>query len=71
MSTSSAPTRRTLTIAEAADLLGISHWLAGEEIRRTDALCGVKVIRIGRRVLIPRAELERVADGQVVVNGID
>lgn len=48
--------RLTLTIEEAAQLLGISRGLAYEMAR-----CGkLPVIRFGRRLLVPRAALEKI-----------
>lgn len=56
-------TRGTLTIEEAAKRLGVSRWLAYEEVRRTGFIGGVPVLRVGRRLLVPRAALERVLSG--------
>lgn len=47
--------RLTLTVEEAAHLLGISRGLA-YELARSGKL---PVIRLGRRLLIPRVALER------------
>jgi excisionase family DNA binding protein len=52
-----APTsqeRLTLTVEEAANALGISRAFAYESVRRGD----IPHIRIGRRLLVPRAALE-------------
>ena len=49
----------TLTIPQAAVLLGVSRNTAYEDARRGE-LAGVPVIRVGRRLLIPRAPFERV-----------
>jgi excisionase family DNA binding protein len=43
----------TLTVEEAAELLGISRGSAYQAVRAGD----IPSIRIGRRVLIPRARL--------------
>jgi excisionase family DNA binding protein len=51
------PTNATLTIPEAAKLLGIGRNLAYEIARRDGELAGVPVIRVGRRLLIPYARL--------------
>lgn len=57
--------RLVLTVEETArDVLGISPWLAYEEIKRTGQLAGIKPLRVGRRLLIPRAALERVLAGE-------
>lgn len=50
-----APARLTWTVEEAADLLGISR-PSGYEGVRTGAIPSV---RIGRRILVPRAALEQ------------
>ena len=48
----------TLTIPEAAKLLGISRNTAYTVARREGALAGVPVIRVGqRRFILPRAAL--------------
>ena len=54
---------RVYSIREAAQVAGISEWLAGEEIRRTGKLAGIQVIRVGRRILVPRDGLDRVLSG--------
>ena len=46
--------RLTITVTEAADLLGISKTLAYALIRRREIPC----IRLGRRVVVPRRALE-------------
>jgi excisionase family DNA binding protein len=45
--------RLTITVEDAARLLGISRGLAYEAARRGD----LPVIRLGRRLLVPRARL--------------
>jgi len=47
----------TLTIPEAARLLGIGRNLAYEIAARDGEIAGVPVIRVGRRLLIPLARL--------------
>lgn len=44
----------TITVSEAADLLGISKTLAYALVRRREIPC----IRLGRRVVVPRRALE-------------
>lgn len=44
----------TFTVPEAAELMGISRGLAYEMVRRGD----VPSIKLGRRLLVPRAALE-------------
>ena len=55
----SAPGRLTLTVEEAAALLGISRAFAYEAVRRGE----IPSIRIGRRVLVPRVALDRLVSG--------
>jgi excisionase family DNA binding protein len=50
--------RLTLTVEEAAHLLGISRGLAYEMARRGK----LPVVRFGRRLLIPRRALGRMLD---------
>jgi excisionase family DNA binding protein len=52
--------RLTLTVEEAAQTLGISRAFAYEAVRRRE----IPSIRIGRRVLVPRAALERMLTGE-------
>jgi excisionase family DNA binding protein len=47
--------RLTMSVTEAAVLLGVSRNSAFEAARRGE----LPVIRIGRRLLVPRAALER------------
>lgn len=44
----------TLTVAEAAELLGVSRGLAYDLVRRGE----IPSIRLGRRLLVPRHALE-------------
>jgi excisionase family DNA binding protein len=54
--------RLTLTVEEAATSLGISRASAYEAVRRGD----IPAVRIGRRILVPRAALERFLDSASV-----
>lgn len=47
--------RLTLTIEETAKLLGIGRQLAYERVKTGD----IPVIKIGRRLLVPRSALEK------------
>ena len=47
----------TLTIPEAAKLLGISRNLGYEIAARDGELAGIQVLRVGRRLVIPQARL--------------
>lgn len=48
-------TRATLTVDEAAKRLGIGRNQAYEAVKRAEIPC----IKIGRRLLVPRAALEK------------
>ncbi len=48
-----AAMRSTLTVTEAADLLGVSAWLVRQQVSRGL----LPSVRLGRRVLIPRTRL--------------
>ncbi len=48
MESTSQP-RMTISVSETADLLGISRWLAYEQIQRGE----LPVIRMGRRLRVP------------------
>lgn len=52
--------RQTLTVDEAATYLGISRWLAFELVKRGE----LPTVRIGqRRLVVPRAALDRMLEG--------
>lgn len=53
--------RVTYTVEEAARLLGIGRNTAYEAVARGE----VPVIRVGRRLLVPRAALERLMEPSV------
>lgn len=50
--------RLTLTIKETAKLLGIGRNLAYDRVKTGE----IPVIKIGRRLLVPRAALERLLE---------
>ena len=56
---STHPERRVVTVNEAAVMLRISRGAAYEAARRKE----IPTIRIGRRVLVPLAALERMLAG--------
>ena len=61
MATPTVIDRQTLTVEEAAALLGIGRNSAYQAIARGE----IPVLRVGRRLLVPRAALERrLADDQ-------
>lgn len=49
------PSRLTMTVPEAAALLGLGRSAAYEAARRHE----LPVVRIGRRLLVPKAALEK------------
>ncbi|HLN15706.1 MAG TPA: helix-turn-helix domain-containing protein [Acidimicrobiales bacterium] len=49
------PDRLALSVEEAAGLLGISTWLAYELVHQGE----LPSLRLGRRIVVPRAALER------------
>jgi excisionase family DNA binding protein len=57
VSTTTAADRLAYTIPEAWELLGV-----GRTYFRSQILPDLRVVRRGRRVLVPRAELERWLD---------
>lgn len=54
--------RQTMTVEEAAGVLGISRNLAYELVSRGE----LPSLRLGRRVVVPRASLERLLDAAAV-----
>jgi excisionase family DNA binding protein len=56
--------RLTLSVEEAAEVLGIGRTLAYEAVRRGD----IPTVRIGRRHLVPREALDQLL-GSVTTNG--
>ena len=52
------PNSTTVTIPEAAGMLGISRGLAYTLAARDGELVGIPVLRLGRRMVLPRARLE-------------
>lgn len=64
-STSQLPERRTLTVEEAAVVLGISRTSAYEGIRRGE----IPSVRVGRRLLVPRVGIDTMLGGNPEVAG--
>jgi len=60
--------RSTVTVEEAARLLGIGRSLAYEAVR--NGSFPVPIIRVGARYLIPRAALERLLMGEDAVRDL-
>jgi excisionase family DNA binding protein len=54
--------RRTLTVPEAAEELGISRNSAYDAIRAGE----LQALRIGKRLLVPRAVLDRLLGGEAI-----
>ena len=57
--------RLTLTVTEAAELLGVSRNSLYEAVRRNE----IPHLRIGRRIVIPRRQLENMLDGLIESSG--
>ncbi len=56
-----SPTERpTLSVAETADLLGISRWLVQQAVRDGS----LPSVRVGRRILVPRVQLDALLAGR-------
>lgn len=55
--------RPTLSVAQTADLLGISRWLVQQAVRDGS----LPSVRVGRRILIPRARLDAWLQGSTSV----
>lgn len=57
--------RLTLTIEEAAKVLGIGRQLAYERVKTGE----IPVIKIGRRLLVPKAALDKLlSEPQALIN---
>lgn len=62
------PTERpTLSVAETADLLGISRWLVQQAVRDGS----LPSMRVGRRILIPKVQLDALLAGTAGVPAVD
>ena len=53
----------TVTVEEAAKMLGVGRDVA-YRLARQGEIAGVKVLRVGNRLVIPRRPLERVLSGE-------
>ena len=62
-----AAERLTMTVEEAAELLGISRNSAYEAVRRGE----IPSVRLGRRILIPTEQLRRLLAGEQPVTVTD
>jgi excisionase family DNA binding protein len=58
--------RRTLTVEEAGRALGLSRASAYAHVRAGT----IPVVRLGRRLLVPKAALERLLDVEPVTNPV-
>jgi len=58
--------RQTVSVEEAGRLLGISRGTAYEAAKSGS----IPVIRIGKRLLVPRAALERLLNCEPAVSGL-
>ncbi|MDQ3700106.1 MAG: helix-turn-helix domain-containing protein [Chloroflexota bacterium] len=57
-----APKSRTVSVDEAAALLGVSRNTVYRSVR--DGTLGAASLRVGRRVLVSRADVDRLLVGQ-------
>ncbi len=64
----SRPERATATIGEVAVALGIARSTA-YELAKTDRL-PVPILRLGRRMVVPRAAIDRVLAGEVAARSL-
>ncbi|MBI4340459.1 MAG: helix-turn-helix domain-containing protein [Chloroflexi bacterium] len=56
--------KRTYTLEEAANLLGIGRSAAYTLAQHKGEIAGVRVLRVGGRWLLPKAPLDRVLNGE-------
>ena len=56
----------TVSVEEAGEILGCSRNTAYEAVRRGE----IPVIRIGKRLLVPKAALQRLLNGETAVSGL-
>lgn len=54
--------RQPLSVAKAAEALGVSRWVVESQVHAGSI---ARVPDTGRRILIPRAEIERLQKGEV------
>lgn len=59
--------RPTLSVAETADLLGISRWLVQQAVRDGS----LPSVRVGRRILVPRVQLDAFLAGRSLGASVD
>jgi len=59
--------RLTLTVEETAKLLGIGRQLAYERVKTGE----IPVVKIGRRLLVPRRALEKLLEQGQAVTTVD
>jgi hypothetical protein len=57
----------TATVEQVAEMVGISKALLYKEIRETNQIFGIQVLRARGRVTIPLAPLRRLLDQEQVV----
>ncbi|WP_040666745.1 helix-turn-helix domain-containing protein [Nitrolancea hollandica] len=55
-----------VTVPEAAKLLGGGRDWAYREVAATGRLAGIPVIRIGRKIMVPRQAIERLLAGETL-----
>lgn len=60
------PQTDTYSVSEAATILGISRDLAYRLVKTEGHLAGVKVIKLGSRIRVPKAPLDALLRGEDV-----
>lgn len=63
-----------ITVSEAAALLGIGRGLAyqlAHQFLETGGRAGLPVLRLGRRLVVPRHQLDRLLLGETVLGSAD
>ena len=56
----------TVTVEEAGRIIGVSRGSAYEAVKRGE----IPVIRIGKKIRVPKAALERLLNGETAVSGL-
>jgi excisionase family DNA binding protein len=56
--------KKTYTMEEAARLLDVGRSAAYDAVKRKGEIGGARVLRVGGRLLVPRAPLDRALNGE-------
>lgn len=60
------PSTKTYSVAEAANVLGVSRWSLYDRLKEDGTVAGVRGIRLGTSWRIPKAPLDALADGRAL-----